>query len=229
MTEVGNDTRGGSWLERELERQLCPVSAPDSLWRRIHEQRRSLRVRQRQGAAWLAAAVALALVSATVAKQVVMKRHPAPDLQTLSKREVRALAEGSGTLDFRSNDPVAIRAWVMNRSGLDIKLPERQIEGSEVRLFGARLIYVEGLPITAITYRVGKDLVAMLVTGKGGPFHETKKLEHAAPRVTVTGDMRFVSWNMGGELYTIALAGMTGPQRECLLCHTESLGSLGQM
>jgi len=229
MTEVDNDTRRSSWLEKELTRQLCPVSAPDSLWRRIHEQRRSLQISQKRSAVWLAAVVALGIVSAALVGRVIMKRHPA-NLQSLGEREVRGIANGSGTIDFRSNDPSKIRTWVKKRSGLDVKLPKRQLGGGEaVRLFGARLIYVEGLPVTAITYRVGEDFAALLVTGRRETFRETRKLGHVAPEVKVTGDMRFVSWNMGGELYTIALADITDPQRECLLCHAEPHGLLGRM
>ncbi|HVW10264.1 MAG TPA: hypothetical protein VHC90_16870, partial [Bryobacteraceae bacterium] len=51
-------------LEAELARQLGAVRAPDSLWLRIHEQRRPLRVRPNPWKTWsIAGASLLALLA----------------------------------------------------------------------------------------------------------------------------------------------------------------------
>jgi len=47
------------WLEGELKRNLRPVSAPDELWSRIHEQHRPLRVRPHHWRAWSIAMASL--------------------------------------------------------------------------------------------------------------------------------------------------------------------------
>lgn len=53
-----------SWLEGELKRELRPISAPDDLWSRIHEQRRPLRVRPNPWRAWSIAMASLLLLLA---------------------------------------------------------------------------------------------------------------------------------------------------------------------
>ncbi len=54
-------------LESELARELCAVSAPEGLWRRIHEQQRPLRVMAHPWRKWsIAAAVALMLLAGVV-------------------------------------------------------------------------------------------------------------------------------------------------------------------
>jgi hypothetical protein len=211
-----------SWLEKELTGQLRMVSAPDTLWRGIHEQRRPLRVRPRLWMSWrkwpVATAALITVVSAMIWRFGV-PRDPAGNLETLAGRELRGLADGTGKTDMRSNDPGEIRAWVRARSDIDVRLPERLPDRSSpgnkaVRLLGARMLQVARHPVAVITYKVGDDFAAMLVADAGinGP-------PHATPRIRPTKNMSWYSWSLGSDEYTIAFGSPQESQRACLLCH----------
>jgi anti-sigma factor RsiW len=227
VAELRNVERPDTWLRKELARQLGPVPAPESLWQRIHEQRRPLRVPPVRWAVWSAATVALLALSAGVVREFAMTRDPVPDLVRLTEREVREFADGSGRMDFHSDDPGEVRTWVKTASGIDIELRDCLPPGKEtVRLLGARLIRLEGLPVAAITYRVGEDFAAMLVTGRRAVFGAAGKPGHGSPRIKSSGGVQSFSWNMGAHMYAIALVGPADPQRACLLCHVSLRGPI---
>lgn len=84
------------WLEGELKRDLRPVSAPDELWARIHEQRRPLRVRPHPWRVWSIAMASLLILLAglvwhlgaarqvsvgSIGMRVVQLRRPARSAQ----------------------------------------------------------------------------------------------------------------------------------------------------
>jgi hypothetical protein len=224
-----------NWLERELAGQLCPVAAPDSLWRRIHEQRRPLRVGPQRW--WnrttgpVAATLLLTLLAAVVWRMGAI-RDPQADLRMLAERELRGLEDGSGKIDIRSTDPREIRAWVRARSGIEVQLPDSATSGNqEVRLVGAGLVQLDRHSVAVISYRVGGKPAALVVAGgragsarspagnsTGTPAGNDSPL-HGAPRIGSAKEMSLYSWSVGAAEYTIAFGGTEEPQRACLLCH----------
>jgi hypothetical protein len=210
---MADPRRDHSWLEKELAGQLCPVSAPDTLWRGIHEQRRALRVRPRF---WMPlATAALVTVVSVLSWRYGVPRDPASDLERLAGRELRGLADGSAKTDIRSTDPQEITTWIRERSDIDVRLPDHSATGNKaVRLVGARMTDVDRHRVAVITYRVGDDLAAMLVAHAG-----SKGPSHASPRIRSTKDMSLYSWSAGSDEYTIAFGGIEESQRACLLCH----------
>ena len=201
-----------SWLETELTGQLCPISAPDSLWSRIHEQRRPLRVRPRRWAAWSVATAAVLMLSAGLVWLLGMTRDPSADLEALAGGELRGLANGTGKIDIRSSDPREIQNWVKARADIEIQLPDH----AGVRLLGARMFRMGKSPVALIAYRTGDAYAAMLVSGKhaAGP-------EHASLSEHTSGDMVLYSWSQGADDYAIAFGGTKEPRRPCLLCHVD--------
>jgi hypothetical protein len=211
-----------SWLEKELAGQLCVVSAPDTLWRGIHEQRRPLRARPRFWMSWtkwpVATAAFVTVLSALIWRFGVPS-NPSGDLETLAGRELQGLSSGTGQTDMRSTDPGEIRAWIRERSDIDVLLPGRLPESSSpgnktVRLLGARMIQADSHRVAVITYKVGDDFAAMLVadTGSNGP-------PHASQRIRSTKETSFYSWSLGNDEYTVAFGSKQESQRACLLCH----------
>jgi hypothetical protein len=221
------------WLETELARQLCAVSAPDTLWDRIHEQRRPLRVRSEQRLTWLIAAAAVFVVSAGLAWRLGVTRNSsvnreAPNLETLAGMELRQFANGTETTDLRSADPAEIRAWVRSQSHIDIGLPDPPASGNAaVRLIGARLARLGQRSVAVIGYRVGNNFAAMVVTGgRHGTVHEApnhNEPSHTKPRMTSTANLALYSWSSGSDEYAIAFGGggeaPPDPKAACLLCH----------
>jgi hypothetical protein len=65
-----------SCLESELKRELRPVSAPDELWARIHEQRRPLRARPNPWRIWSIAMASLLILLAGLVWRLGAARDP---------------------------------------------------------------------------------------------------------------------------------------------------------
>jgi len=219
----GDLRQGGppAWLEAELTRQLCAVSAPDSLWNRIHEQRRPLRARPNPWKTWsIAAAAVLVLLAGLVwrlgATLVFHEAGPAAELEALAQRELQETSK----VDLRSGDPGKIRAWVKANAGVDIQLPDRREFGKDVvSLIGVRLLRTGNAPVAVIRYQAGDASAALLVTnrhvdsgGMAGPGHA------AIHDVAVTG-ARLYSWSAGANEYALAFGSATDSGRPCLLCH----------
>jgi hypothetical protein len=189
-----------SWLEAELARQLCPVSAPDALWNRIHEQRRPLRVRpeRRLIAIWSVAAIALLIVAAGMFWRMGVTGDPSEQIT--------------------SNDPQQIRSWVKAKSNIDIPLPDQPTLG---RLVGARIIRMQQYSVAIVNYRVGRQSAMMLVTDRPATG-ETRNPGHTSPRVSNAGGMALYSWTLGPDNYTLAFSNAKEPRAACLLCHVNT-------
>jgi hypothetical protein len=191
-----------SWLEAQLSRQLCPVSAPDALWNRIHEQRRPLRVRPQRRLMWSFAALALLIVATGMYWRLGVTRDPSEELS--------------------SSDAQQIRSWVKAKSNIDIRLPDGSPFGNQaVRLLGARIIRMQQYSVAVVNYRVGSESATMLVTDHRA-IGESRNPGHTSPRVSNTGGMALYSWSLGANDYTIAFAGAKEPRAACLLCHVNT-------
>jgi hypothetical protein len=195
------------WLERELTRQLAPVTAPESLWDRINQKRRHPEPRvSLEWIFWPIAAAMVLLVFAGVARD--------------RERAVRS--------DFRSDNFDDTRAWVKSAANIDIDVPAGRpapADRSAVRLLGARLIQFNGLPVAAIDYRVGDQIATLFVSGKdaglSGNMEASKYLFSQGEPAKAT---RLFSWNMRDQTYTLASSGAKDSREACLLCHATTPG-----
>ena len=214
--------QSAAWLETELARQLCPVTAPDSLWSRIHEQRRPLRVCPHPWTAWSIAAAALLLLSAGLAWRLGATRDPSADLESLAGQELRGIADGTGKIDFRSDDPEEIRNWIKARLDVDVRPLDQPVPGmGVVRLLGARIVRLGSSSVVAIGYRVGDDFAAMLVTDGRGRLPGVAAQGHTSLQVRSSGNAQLYSWSQGSRDYAIAFNGTKSTRQPCLLCHAD--------
>ena len=209
------------WLEQELARELCPVTAPDGLWDRIHEQRRPLRVMPNPLRTWSIAAAALLMLLAGLVWRLGATRDPAADLEAMAARELRGM-NGSRNVDLRSGDPAEIRSWVQARLGIDVRLASLPLRGdAEVRLLGARLLRSRQFAAAAIDYRVGDDLAVLVVTERHATIRQIAWSAHTPPRYSTAGNIALYSWSLGAADYAIAFGSARQPRRGCLLCHAD--------
>lgn len=148
-----------------LEDALGRVRAPEELWDRI-ERGRARKTRPSNRAQKLAWSVAAAVVFAGIAWNL-----PRPE--------------------FRSDDPVAIRAWVQEHSGIDLPLAH----SGAVRLESVRL------------EREGVE-VAFRTQGRRAAFSVSK----ASPGATA-------HWSVGARGYVLACATPGDLDLSCGLCH----------
>ena len=186
------------WLEMELARELGPAAAPEALWDRIHEQQ----ARQRGDSFrwWLVAAALLLTVSGGMAWRISMARDPVSALEKLAERELSSPQR----FDLYSNNPLEIRTWVKTKTDIDLEMSGN----SAVRLLGARLMRLDGMPVAAIGYQVGDSAATLLVCRKRSGGAATTK--HVFSRA----DSRLFTWSMREQVYTIASSAAA-----CLLCH----------
>lgn len=213
------------WLEQELARQLAPVAAPDALWDRIHRPRR-----KRPGIAldwvfWPAAAAMILLAFTGILRVRGMHR----DAVGITEHEAALLTSGFGQLDLRSDDFEETRAWVKSQANIDIDIPAGQpaADRGAVRLLGARLVRLRGLPVAAIDYRVGDMVATLLVSGRSaGQSGEASASKHFFSRIESPAGVRIVSWNMRNQTYAIAFSGAGSSGGACLLCHANTPGLL---
>ncbi len=222
MSSIQDYERPVSWLDGELGRQLCPVSAPETLWRRIHEQRRPLRVRPDRRRGWLVAAAGFLVLFTVLVWRLDGSRGSSPDLNTLAARELRGFSDGDERMDILSGDPQEIRKWVRAQSGIDIDLPGNLTSrNAAFRLQGARMIRLDKYSVAAIAYRVGDDFAAMVVTDRPEVFPASVKRSagHRSLQTKSSEGVRLSSWSAGGRDYAIAIGPSADSQRGCLLCH----------
>jgi anti-sigma factor RsiW len=199
------------WLEPVLSRHLGRVPAPQELWDRV-----SLGARQapgtvlpkrsnRQMFVWAAAAAAV-----IVATLLVWQLRLRPEALA-----AQALRRGASQLEFRSEQAAAIRAWVKDRTGLDI--PLLADPPASIRLVGASVADWGRTPTAEVVYRVGgRD--AILLVSKADP----KLSGNATHRFLSSGKYqgaRVSTWLMHGQLCTLACPIPQNPQAGCLLCH----------
>ncbi len=204
-------------LERELARHLAPVTAPETLWNRIHDPRPSspritpIAWFNWHRAVWPAAAVALIVCVAGYWKM----SHP--------REPLAELPPASRDFDFRSSDFGAIRKWVKAESNIDIDLPEGSAtSAAPVLLLGVRLIRFRGSPAAAIDYHVGEGAATLVVSGKQeGLSGNTEVGRHLFSAMESAGKEHLLSWNMRNQNYTIAYSGKKDLGGACLLCHSD--------
>jgi hypothetical protein len=199
------------WIEPLLTQHLGRVAAPPELWERIQApgplaDKRADRRSVLPAFAWALAAAALLVVTATMVWQLRLR----PEALA-----AQALRRGAGQLEFRSEQAPAIRAWVKERTGLDI--PLLADPPASVRLVGASVADWARTPTAEVVYRVGgRD--AILLVSKADP----KLTGNASHRFLSSGQYqgaRVSTWVMRGQLCTLACPIPQNPQAGCLLCH----------
>src|SRR6516225_8729571 len=102
-------------IEAELSQHLKPSPAPHELWRSVQTGLSAKVQKQR----WLLWSIAAAVAATSAFCYFSVDSDSTSDLARAAWRE---LASGSEKVDFRSSDPVKIRAWIEALVGLDIPL-----------------------------------------------------------------------------------------------------------
>lgn len=192
-------------VERELWRQLAPVTAPEGLWNEINRARRNPAPRAALDWAFWPVAVAMVLLALGGIVRAFGSRPS-------SEQELLAMSRNSEAPEYRSGNFDDIRTWVKDQADIDIDLPAgRSGTDKAVRILGARLLRFRGVPVAAIDYRVGSKAATLFVTGKHGG--------KAFQRVQPATDRGLYSWNLRDETYMVSYTGPQSSREACLLCH----------
>ena len=193
-----------SRFDAELFRHLRPVKAPEALWDRIQEVSAPERQAPVRWPVWAFAAA----VAATIALFCFsLRSDTTPYMAKLAAAELDANVE---RVDFRSEDPVRIRAWVKANTGTDVPLPAQV----SVRLIGANLI---GKGTACISYRIGNQ-VGKLVVARGA----SAAPQHASIEYSTRNGASVASWTMQGQTYALAWSAPGDMHSACILCHLDA-------
>jgi hypothetical protein len=208
---------GDRWLEKELARQLAPVTAPESLWDRVVNGRegRPVRSRQRVPFGWVVWPVAAAvLVAAAVG--VVRWKLAGSGEDRFMQREVALVAKHAG-VDFQPVSFDDARRFVKMRANIDIDLPKRHPEanGGPARVIGVRMVKLDAVPIAAIDYVVKGERATLYVSGKRAGLGA----DDMGPSLHLHSRDGLTYWNMRNETYTLAFTSAKNPHGACMLCH----------
>jgi hypothetical protein len=95
-----------TWLEPELERELCEVAAPPELWSRVQSARLSRPRESHRGLVWAAAAT-------VIIAAVALSRMPAG--QSAAANQSAANNDSQAT-SLHCQNPAQIRAWEVARA-----------------------------------------------------------------------------------------------------------------
>jgi hypothetical protein len=200
------------WLELELAHRLAPAEAPGELWERVESglagqparaSRRSV-PRDRPPArislwrAWPVAATAMVALAAG-ALWLADARDPRLDIRQLAA----GVSKQAVALDLRTSDPLAVRRWLRQHTGLDVPLPA----STAVKLEGARMVRQGAQRVAAVEYRVGQDKVTLLVA-RADP---RRPLPPHGGRTAV--------WQARDQVYALAGANPDRVEAACQLCH----------
>ena len=117
----------------------------------------------------------------------------------------------SQPLEIHSASASEVRDWVRENSGLDVPLAAKP--SSLVEILGASIDRA-GKLIAIVSYRVGEIRATLLVSKAAGGDTPHKGTEAAS------------TWTMGGQSYTLAVAGPGDLRTACLLCHSSPVAAL---
>lgn len=212
------------WLERELARQLAPVAAPESLWRRVREAQRPVGTYgSLRWTVWPAVALLTLLLCVIAFRQI-----SALGTERLTAQDLVQLARTPGDFDFRSNDFASIRSWAKAEADVDIDLPPgRAAESAHIRLLGVRLMRLRGVSVAAIDYRVGNETATLLVSDRRAGLRANSGAgRHLFAATKVDSRRSLISWNMKDQNYAIAFSGAAGLHEACMLCHANIPGAV---
>lgn len=212
---MGRSEENKTWLEDVLRRRLGRVSAPDELWDRVVLPRVEDRRQFSHPGVWmLVTASALAVSVFAAAWGYYPHRLNVGELETLAKQGVD---QSSPSVEFRSDEGSAIRTWIRNRTGLDIRLPAQS--GSAIQIIGARVVDGAGSTVE-IRYRAGGQVFVLLTSREG--LRTSNGLRHADLSGAALQNARAVTWTMAGQTYTLAAQRAEYLHTACLVCHSDS-------
>jgi hypothetical protein len=194
-------------FEAELSRHLKPTAAPEELWTRIQAGHAA---GPRTAPRWPLLLFASAVLAMAILFGLIPRFKPAPDV---SKAAWRELTAGS-RIDFRSNDPEQIRAWVKTHAGLNVPLAA----GHSVQFVGASLLHDSDCTV-CISFH-GDNGAGKLVIARGGADGPL----HPSLRQTSYRGAHVVSWVAGGQAYALASTPKENAHAGCVLCHMDRSG-----
>src|SRR5262249_23700175 len=148
-------------------------------------------------------------------------------LETMALDLHRQQTDGTADLDFRTDDPGALGAWVAENTGLGLPLARRQ-PPDEVRKYtpqGGKILKNANGDFVSVFYQVDQVPVT-LITARISTLRQEdipseglwqKKIYHRSVPGTET---HLLSWTRDNQSYVLASDLPGVGQQACFVCHT---------
>jgi hypothetical protein len=235
-------------LRREVERALLLVASlpieplPVARAAEIRAQLAHARIggatgglSRRRGAAFAVAAV-LAVAAAgawllTHSTPPAVQLEPGDQLSAFERAAValqRQSAAGSLTLDLSSSDPLAVRRWIEEQTGLGANLAlERPGEDAgRFELLGAKQTTVGAASAVAVAYRIDGAAAVLLTADEAAIADRPEAWKRAGKIVRHASDpltrAKVLTWTSSGQVYTLVSVLPGLGLESCHICHTDA-------
>ena len=189
------------------------VAAPPSPWR---------------FARWVVPAMAVMVLVGVLATKPPSSKAPLSGLKfaEFAVNTHRQFAQGSLTLDVRSDSQQTLNEWFKTGSQFALALPASPAAPGEdrpYRLQGARMVQVSGKTAAYIAYQMQTGPVGLMVTpdsvavASGGVQVDFKKVSFHYGRIA---GYKVVSWSIHGLTYALVSQEGNSTQQSCMVCHS---------
>jgi len=173
-------------------------------------------------------AVALMLVVGVLGTRPPSSPTPLPGQKfaEFAVKTHRKHAQGSLTLDTRSDSQQTLNEWLKAKSPFSLVLPASPaVPGEErpYRLEGARLVTVGGKTAAYIAYQMQAGPASLMVTpdsvahASGGVEVDFKKVSF---HYRMVEGYKVVTWSQHGLTYALVSQEGNRTQRSCMVCHS---------
>jgi mycothiol system anti-sigma-R factor len=139
----------------------------------------------------------------------------------------RGFLDGSLPLEFQSNSPEQVTAWLTGKVPFAFRLPKSQSDRDSIppyRLIGASVVKYRGSPAALVTYEKQKEKISLLVASAdsavvaGGDEVRSGNLTF---HYRTDQGFNVVTWTNHGLSYAV-VSSMAGSAREsCIICHQD--------
>jgi len=224
----------------ELAAHLSAAPAPDSLWpaieRRLDEAEPAPGV---HGGLWQRPAFALTIMLLVAAAAVTtwypnrerLRLEAAAAPPSTFEADARAAHHrrlaGELPFEFASTAPQALRGWVEQRSGIEVKIAQTRPaeDHGRFQLLGARIITAGGAPAAMIGYTIDARPVTLVTARlrdlRDAPRDPWFRKEISIRAEAATGE-KTLTWATDGQAYVLISDLPENALQSCFICHTTS-------
>jgi anti-sigma factor (TIGR02949 family) len=178
-------------LKRAVRLAGHRYSAPEDLRAKVRAQIRPER-RSRPWTAWSWAAVAAVLVIALLGGAIWRyQQHGAAMLREVADLHASNLASAN-PVEVVSSDRHTVKPWFQGKLPFTFDLPD--LQGSDFKLIGGRVAFVEGMPAAHLLFQVRQHyLSAFILEDRGGAW----------PKQASEANFHVQSWTRSGLRYIV--------------------------
>jgi hypothetical protein len=137
----------------------------------------------------------------------------------------QSYVNGTIRLEFSSNSPNEVTAWLNSRLPFSFRLPDAQaaaLSNPIYRLTGASLVHYKGNSAGLVTYETVADKISLLVVSGGSAVvsgGDEVRLGKLTFHYHNEGQFKVITWNVHDLSYALVSSISSPARASCLVCH----------